>query len=197
MRDPTAGLSRQPDEAEGSLTPEPRGRAASSPDNDATRQDYRMAWARQARRTVCDESEPVIEPPQAIAPGSNPIDTGRASGVRDPRGMAGNPADGGEVVRGPKACGEWPRDRHTKPAGEELDTDPAKRTAVNVGTRPVSPRLPREAGKAQRQPMAPGGGIAPVVVVGVTTDHGGRESRLQGQGEQWARSPSETRGGRR
>ena len=197
MQDPAAGLSRQPGEAEGSLTPELRGRAASSPDNDATRQDCRMAWARQARRTVCDESEPVIEPPQAIAPGSNPTDTGRASGAWEPRGMAGNPADGGEVVRRPKACGEWPRDRHAKPAGEELDTDPAKRTAVNVGTRPVSPRPLRVAGKAQRQPMAPGGGVAPVVVVGVTTDLGGRESRLQGEGEQWACSPSGTRGGRR
>ena len=197
MQDPTAGLSRQPGEAEGSLTPELRGRAASSPDNDATRQDCRMAWARQARRTVCDESEPVIEPPQAIAPGSNPMDTGRASGAWAPRGMAGDPADGGGIVRRRKACGEWPRDRHTRPAGEELDTDPAKRTAVNVGTRPVSPRLPRESGKAQRLLMASGGGIAPVVVVGVTTDLGGRESRLQGEGEQWACSPSEMRGGRR
>jgi hypothetical protein len=197
VQDPTAGLSRQPGEAEGSLTPELRGRAASSPDNDATRQDYRMVWARQARRTVCDESEPVIEPPQAIAPGSNPMDMGRASGAREPRGMAGNPADGGGMRRRPKACGEWPRDRLTKPAGEELDTDPAKRTAVNVGTRPVAPRLLQEAGKAQRQPMASGGGIAPVVVVGATTDHGGRESRLQGEGEQWACSPSGTRGGRR
>src|SRR5450755_5032276 len=101
----------------------------------------------------------------------------------------------GCVVRG--ACGEWPRDRHNKPAGEELGTDPAKRTVVNVGTRPVSPRPSRGAGKAQRLLMAPGGGIALVVVVGVTTDHGGRESRLQGKGEQWACSPSGTRGGRR
>lgn len=68
VQDPTAGLSRQPGEAEGSLTPELRGRTASSPDNDATCQDYRMARARQARRTVCDESEPVIEPPQAMPP---------------------------------------------------------------------------------------------------------------------------------
>ena len=197
MRDPTAGLSRQPGEAEGSLTPELRGRAASSPDNDATRGDCRIARARQARRTVCDASEPVIEPPQAMAPGSNPMDTGRASGAREPRGKAGTPADGGEIRRRPKACGAWPRDRLTKPAGEELDTDPAKRTAVNVGTHPVSPRVPRDAGKAQRLLMAPGGGIAPVVVAGATTGRGGRESRLQGEGEQWACSPSGTRGGRR
>jgi hypothetical protein len=84
------------------------------------------------------------------------------------------------------ACGECPRDRHAKPAGEELGTDPAKRTAVNVGTRPVPPRLFREAGKAQRQLMASGGGIALVVVAGVTTGRGGRESRLQGD---MARAP--------
>ena len=84
VRDPTAGLSRQPGEAEGSLTPELRGRAGSSPDNDATRQDCRMAWARLARRTVCDASEPVIEPPQASPLGSNPMDMGRASGAREP-----------------------------------------------------------------------------------------------------------------
>jgi NAD+ kinase len=42
-----------------------------------------------------------------------------------------------------------------------------------------------------------GGGIALVVVAGVATGLGGRESRLQGEGEQWARGPSGTRGGRR
>jgi hypothetical protein len=196
VRDPTAGLSRQPGEAEGSLTPELRGKAASSPDNDATRGDYRTARARQARRTVCDESEPVIEPPQAKPPAQTRwIWAGPA--------VRGNPRYRGTRSRtlimsqrlGVR--GEWPRDRHARPAGEQLDTDPAKRTAVNVGTRPTLPRLSREAGKAQRQLMAPGGGIAPVVVVGVTTDHGGRESRPQGEGEQWACSPTGTRGGRR
>ena len=136
MRDPTAGLSRQPGEAEGSLTPELRGRAVSSPDNDAARQDCRMAWARPARRTACDASEPVIEPPQARDPGSNPTDMGRAA-VRGNLYLAGNPAPSGDGRSG--ACGEWPRYRHTRPAVEELDTHPAKRTAVNVGTRPVSP----------------------------------------------------------
>jgi hypothetical protein len=142
-------------------------------------------------------SEPVIEPPQATAPGSNLMDMGRASGVREPRGKAGNPADGGEIRRCPKACDECPRDRLTKPAGEELGTDPAKRTAVNVGTRPVSPRPRQGAGKAKGPLRAPGGGIALVVVARATTGRGGRESRLQGEGEQWACSPSGTRGGRR
>ena len=195
MRGPTAGLSRQPGEAEGSLTPELRGRAASSPDNDAACGDCRTVRARLARRTVCDASEPVIEPPQASTLGSNPIDTGRASGAREPF-FAGNPALGGDDRR-LGACGERPRDRHTRPAGEELDTDPAKRTAVNVGTRPGSPRPFWVAGKAQRLLMAPGGGIALVVVAGATTGRGGRESRPQGEGEQWACGPSGMRGGRR
>jgi hypothetical protein len=177
-------------EAEGSLTPELRGRVASSPDNDATRGNCRIARARQARRTVCNESEPVIEPPQAMAPGSNPTDMGWASGAREPRGMAGNPVLGDDVVASLGACGEWPRDCHNRSAGEELGTDPAKRTAVNVGTRPVSPRFSREAGKAQRQLVALGGGIAFVVVRA-------GESPVHGEGRQWACSPTETRGGRR
>jgi hypothetical protein len=195
VRDPTAGLSRQPGEAEGSLTPELRGRAASSPDNDAARGDCRTVRARLARRTVCDESEPVIEPSQAETPAQTRwIWAGQA--VRGNPVSRGNPASGDDGCR-PGACGVWPRERHARPAGEQLGTDPAKRTAVNVGTRPVSPRHLRGAGKAQRPPRVPGGGIALVVVVGVTSDRGGRESRLQGEGEQWACSPSGTRGGRR
>jgi hypothetical protein len=196
VQDPTAGLSRQPGEAEGSLTPELRGRAASSPDNDATRGDYRTVRARLARRTVCDESEPVIEPPQAKPPA-------QTRSIRAGSAVRGNPCCRGtrsRTVIMSHRLGmrdEWPRDRHARPAGEQLDTDPAKRTVVNVGTRPAPPRPRLGAGKAQRLLMASGGGIALVVVVGVTTDHGGRESRLQGEGEQWACSPSGTRGGRR
>ena len=140
VRDPAAGLSRQPGEAEGSLTPELRGRMASSPDNDATRGDCRIARARQARRTVCDASEPVIEPPQAKPPAqTRRIRAGQA--VRgNPEEWPGTRLSTTAWLRRSGACGEWPRDRHNKPAGEELGTDPAKRTAVNVGTRPVSPR---------------------------------------------------------
>ncbi len=55
----TAALSQQDGEAGGSLTRETPGRAASSPDNDGTRQHYRMARARQARREGVRE-EPVL-----------------------------------------------------------------------------------------------------------------------------------------
>lgn len=93
--------------------------------------------------------------------------------------MAGDPADGGEVARFQKARGECPRDCHDRPAGEELGADPDKRTAVNVGTRPVSPRPAIGAGKAQRQLMAPcGDGASAVVRAG--------ESPAHGEGGQWA-----------
>ncbi len=47
---PPLGCRSSPVEAEGSPTPELRGRAGSSPDNDAARGDCRTARARQARR---------------------------------------------------------------------------------------------------------------------------------------------------
>lgn len=77
------------------------------------------------------------------------------------------------------ACGECPRDRHARPAGEELGADPVKRTVVNVGTRPEPPRPLLGAGKAQRQPMARDGGGAFVVVRA-------GESPVHGEGRQWA-----------
>jgi hypothetical protein len=45
-----SGLSQQPGEAEGSLTPEARGKVASSPDNDGTDRYCQTVWVRQARR---------------------------------------------------------------------------------------------------------------------------------------------------
>ncbi len=125
-----------------------------------------------------NESEPVIEPPQAKAPGSNPMDMGRAGGAREPRGMAGNPVGGGAIVLS-AVRDECPCDRHDRPAGEELGADPDKRTAVNVGTRPESPRPAIGAGKAQRQLMARGGGGASAVVRA-------GESPVHGKGRQWA-----------
>src|SRR4051794_7534980 len=62
------------------------------------------------------------------------------------------------VSRRPMPDGNSPRDRHDRPAGEELGADPDKRTAANVGTRPVPPRPAIGAGKAQRQPTAAGRG---------------------------------------
>jgi hypothetical protein len=62
----------------------------------------------------------MIEPPQANTLGSNPME-------RAGQAVRGNPFFAGtgsrrRLVRRSGACGECPRDRHAKPAGEELDT---------------------------------------------------------------------------
>ena len=161
VQDSTAGLSRQPGEAEGSLTPELRGRVASSPDNDATATcgDCRTVRARLARRTVCDESEPVIEAPQANTPGSNRMDTGRMSGAREPR-FAGRPVCGGDGCR-PEAHGGRPRDRHTKPAAERAGTDPANHDRPRRTGKPSTGRTGavglRPVWNARRSPLNSGG----------------------------------------
>ena len=51
VRDPTLGRRSGLVGAEGSLIPELRVRAGSSPDNDVTRRHYRTSWVRQARRS--------------------------------------------------------------------------------------------------------------------------------------------------
>jgi hypothetical protein len=62
---------------------------------------------------------------------------------------------------------------------------------VNTGTTSGLPRGPRSqrgrSGWAHRRPTGQGWGGAAVVVAGVTTCHGGRESRSQGEGRQWFR----------
>lgn len=65
-------------------------------------------------------------------------------------------------------------------AGAELDTDPADRHTVNMGTLlrlPYPVRIPRSGGQGHRRPMCAAGGGAAVVVRG-------RESRLHGEGWQ-------------
>src|SRR3954454_11770794 len=87
--------------------------------------------------------EPVIEPPQARDPGSNPMDVGRHSGAREPEiSRATRPSDGVDTAL-LGVCGEWLRDRDGRPAGEELGAIRIDRTMVNVGTVrwPTSPAL--------------------------------------------------------
>ena len=71
----TTALSQQGGEAGGSSIRETPGRAASSPDNDGTRQHCRMARARQARREGARE-EPAFNAPQEDSASSNPVDLG-------------------------------------------------------------------------------------------------------------------------
>jgi hypothetical protein len=70
--------------------------------------------------------------------------------------------------------------------GVQLGTDPADRLIVNVGSVPAVPAGPAVwgPGQAHRPLLPPGRGGGPVVVVGVTSHRGGRESRPQGEGVQ-------------
>jgi hypothetical protein len=69
--------------------------------------------------------------------------------------------------------------------GVELGADPADRSVVNVEASRRCPPTPFGGlGQAHRPLLPPGRGGGPVVVVGVTTHHGGRESRPKGEGVQ-------------
>jgi hypothetical protein len=68
--------------------------------------------------------------------------------------------------------------------GVQLGADPADRLMVNVGSVPAVPAEPLGSGQAHRPLLLSGRGGGPVVVVGVTTHQGGRESRPQGEGVQ-------------
>src|SRR5919109_4587372 len=126
------------------------------------------------RRNAC---EPVMEPPQARDPGSNPTDMGWPGGARGP--VFGRvPGPGRVIARAPGERDECLCDRRDRSAGEKLGATPIDRTAVNVGTRLVA-ASPFGAGKAQRRLMPPGGDGASVVVRG-------RESRPHGEGRQRA-----------
>ena len=70
---------------------------------------------------------------------------------------------------------------------------------MNVGTILVAPSpvsMMLAGGKARRRLMPSGSGVGLVVVAGVTTGRGGRESRPQGEGVQQVRSMQGSWGGR-
>ena len=83
--------------------------------------------------------------------------------------------------------------------GQSWAPHPSNGSRVNVGTIPAVPApasMMLAGGKARRRLMLPGWGGGLVVVAGVTTGHGGRESRPQGEGVQQVRSMQAERGGR-
>ena len=98
-----------------------------------------------------------------------------------PEMSAGLRGGRGDVLRG----------SHGDVAGAESGASFAKRSTSEHGNRPWSAREPRSqrgrSGWAHRRPSGQGGGGAAVVVAGVTTCRGGRESRSQGEGRQWFR----------
>jgi hypothetical protein len=143
VRDPAAGPSQRAGEAEGSLTPELRVRvgAALTTTERAGTSD-RAGPASKADRG--NESEPVIEPPQATTPGPETDGCGLGHAERGAPEISRAPRPSGGANTGPFGVrGEWLRDRHGRPAGEELGAAPADRLAVNVGTvrLPASPAL--------------------------------------------------------
>jgi hypothetical protein len=98
-----------------------------------------------------------------------------------PRMSVGGWGGRGDVLRG----------SHGDVAGAESDASFVERSTSEHGNRPWSARSPRgqrgRPGWAQRRPIGPEFDGAAVVVAGVTTCRGGRESRSQGEGRQWFR----------
>ena len=192
----TAGLSWQPGEAEGSRTRETPGRVESSPDNAGTCWHCQTARVRLARRKGVRE-KPVHKAPQS-AHQLKSGGYGLGCGAHRPGCCwSGTPRRMDAFSTG--GHGECPRRSRGDAAGAELDADPADRYVVNVGTvrcRPCLVQPARErAGALSAVGTGRGGGL--VVVAGVTTRHGGRESRPQGEGGQQVRCGSMGRPGGR
>ena len=85
------------------------------------------------------------------------------------------------------------------PLGQSWAPTPPTGGVVNVGTVRCRPRLvqPARERAGALSAVGAGRGGGPVVVAGVTTRHGGRESRPQGQGGQQAGSEDAGRPGDR
>ena len=183
----TAGLSWQPGEAEGSPSRGTPGRVVSGPDNAGTCGYCQAARVRQARREGVRE-EPVCKAPQSthqlksgghgLGCGAHRLaDAGREllAGVDSLRREATVKAHGVVVAM---------------PLGQSWTRTPPIGRVVNVGTVRCRPRLVQpareRAGALSAVGTGRGGGL--VVVAGVTTRRGGRESRPQGEGGQQVRS---------
>jgi len=169
--------------------------AASSPDNDGTGQHCQMVWVRQARREGVRE-KPAAERFSRASTSSNLADLGwaaariRASARRTPGPVS---VVGREATE--KVCGV----PVARLQGHSWSPNPTSGSRVNVGTISAAPSpasMTLTGGKARRRLMPPGWDGGLVVVAGVTTGHGGRESRLQGEGVQQVRSRHAARGGR-
>ena len=96
----------------------------------------------------------------------------------------GEATPGTVIDAGPGGREESLRRTRGDAAGAELDTDPANRHTVNMGTLPCLPypaRCQRPGGQGHRRPRGTAGGGAAVVVRG-------RESRPHGEGRQRDRS---------
>jgi hypothetical protein len=129
-----SGLSQQPGEAEGSLTPEARGKVASSPDNDGTGRHCQTARVRQARRKAYARNRR-LKAPQVKNTGSNLADMGRTAVHVCVDGATPKPV----FDRRWGGHGEGLRRTRGEAAGAQSGADPANRLMVNVGTISVPP----------------------------------------------------------
>jgi hypothetical protein len=143
---------------------------ASSPDNDETGRHLQTARARQARRDGTRVQKPVVEPPQGqnrLEPGGHgPERSARPAMARRLRSSLHGAGLGGHE--------EGLRRTHGDAAGEKLGASPVERSAVNVGTIPISPSPPPSqvgAGQARCRLSRPGWGGALVVVRGREAVH--------------------------
>ena len=94
----------------------------------------------------------------------------------------------GRSANGWEGRGDVLRGSHGDVAGAESGASSAERSTGEHGNHPGSARGSRRqrgrSGWVHRRPSGPGWGGAVVVVAGVTTCHGARESRTQGEGRQ-------------
>ena len=160
-------------------------RVASGPDNGGTYWDYRTVRVRLARSEGVARANQWLKLRKQLA-GSNLVDTGQCA-VRDVsvHGRRVNSEAGFLFRWGGHA--EGLRRRRGDAAGVELGTSLTHRLRGERGNHPRSPQPPgiqHGGGQARCRLMAVGWGGGPVVVAGVTTRRGGRESRPQGQGGQ-------------
>jgi len=178
-------------EVEGSLTQEALGRVGSSPDKAGTGQYCQMVRVRRTRQKGVTQVNQWWNL-RNRGTGSNLADLGRAAvhaDLTDGKATLGTAIDVGSG--GHEEC---LRRTRGDAAGAELDTDPADRHTVNMGTLPHLPFpacLQHVGGQGRCHLRCGAGGGAAVVVRG-------RESRLHGEGRQQAGNDvAVTPGGRR
>jgi hypothetical protein len=190
-RPPSPGRRSGRVEVEGSLSREVLVRVGSSPDKAGAGQYCQMVRARRTRR------EGVTRVNQWLnlrnrGSGSNLADVGRAA-VRAER-TNGEATSGTVIDAGPGGREESLRRTRGDAAGAELDTAPADRDTVNMGTLPCPPYpvcCQQPGGQGHRRLTGAAGGGAAVVVRG-------RESRPHGKGRQRVRNEGAAMpGGRR
>ena len=192
-KDSTAGLSQQAGEAGGSLAWEAPGRVGAAPTTTGRSGTARRAGSGKQGRTVQRAVNQWWNPRKRRA-GSNLVDGGRpaAHAEHGPSMVRGD--SGGHSLCARGGHEEGLRRTRGEAAGEKLDTAPADRHMVNVGSARMPPFPPHGqwgGGQARRRLMASGRGGAPVVVRG-------QESCLHGEGGQRVRSRGTGRpGGRR